>query len=275
MKKIIAVFVFMLIFVSVFVFSSKQSSADDNRSSLSRELIQTIVNKVLELNSSGSTNAQIVEEIVTMTSNNNNDDDDDEEDDDNDSDKINRGKSAIKKINYGQFKKTIRMGNSGDDVMSLQEALNALSEKLGLNFNLQVDGKYGRNTVRVVKLIQERQRLMADGVVGPMTLAMFMNLLGEGTTVINTAPIITLTGEASVSLNVGGTYTDAGATAMDAEDGNISANIVKTISLNNVAVESVSTTAAGVYTINYNVSDSKGLAAVQVSRTVTVIEVTE
>lgn len=270
MKKIIAIFVFMLIFVSVFVFSSRQSNADNNRSNLSRELIQTIVNKVLALNSSGSTNAQIVEEIVTMTSSN----DDDEEDDD-DSEKIKRGKSAIKKINYGQFKKTIRMGSSGDDVSSLQEALNALSEKLGLNFNLRVDGKYGKNTVTVVKLIQERQRLVADGVVGPMTLAMFMNLLGEGTVVANTAPIITLVGEASVTLNVGSTYTDAGATAMDAEDGNISDKIVKTILLNSVVVDSVSTTAVGVYTIKYNVSDSKGLAAVQVNRTVTVTEVAE
>ena len=41
-----------------------------------------------------------------------------------------------------------------------------------------------------------------------------------------TIPVITLLGEAEVSLELGSTYTDAGATAVDNIDGDITANIV-------------------------------------------------
>lgn len=253
----------MLIFVSVFVFYSKQSNADIDEPSLSRELIQTIVNKVLQLNDTGSTNLQIVEEIVSMTSSTTTNDDDD-------SDKINRYTSTIKKLNYGQFKKIIRIGSTGSEVESLQEVLNTLSRKLGLSFDLMVDGKYGKNTVQVVKLIQEKQRLVVDGIVGPITLAMLTNLLGEDTTVINTAPIITLNGDAEIPLTVGDPYTEYGAEATDAEDGDISGDIVKSILLEGNVVTNVSTTEAGVYIISYNVSDSEELSATPVSRVVTI-----
>ena len=41
-----------------------------------------------------------------------------------------------------------------------------------------------------------------------------------------TIPVITLLGESEVSLELGSTYTDAGATAVDNIDGDITANIV-------------------------------------------------
>lgn len=79
----------------------------------------------------------------------------------------------------------------------------------------------------------------------------------------NTAPIITLIGQSSVSHQLGTTYTDSGATATDNNDGDITANII-------VGGDTVDTNTPGTYTITYNVSDAAGNAAAQVSRTVTV-----
>jgi len=76
-------------------------------------------------------------------------------------------------------------------------------------------------------------------------------------------PVITLNG-GDVTLTVGETYTDAGATATDNKDGNITADI--TVS------STVDTNTAGTYTVTYNVSDTAGNAAEAVKRTVTVKE---
>ena len=75
-----------------------------------------------------------------------------------------------------------------------------------------------------------------------------------------TIPIITLLGNAEVSLELGSTYTDAGATAADNIDGDITANIavVSTVDVNTV----------GTYSVTYNVSDAAGNAAAQIIRTV-------
>ena len=79
------------------------------------------------------------------------------------------------------------------------------------------------------------------------------------------APVITLLGSNPVNLAVGDSYTDAGATATDIEDGNITANIV-------VGGDTVDTDTAGTYVITYDVTDSAGNAAVQVTRTVNVAD---
>ena len=76
------------------------------------------------------------------------------------------------------------------------------------------------------------------------------------------APVITLTGT-DVTINNGDSYTDAGATASDDEEGDITANIV-------VGGDTVDTDTDGTYTITYDVSDGAGNAATTVSRVVTV-----
>jgi hypothetical protein len=81
-----------------------------------------------------------------------------------------------------------------------------------------------------------------------------------------TIPVITLVGDASVAIEVGTTYTDAGATALDNYDGDITASIVI---VNNVDADVV-----GQYTISYNVSDASGNDAVQVIRMVNVVDTT-
>jgi len=77
-----------------------------------------------------------------------------------------------------------------------------------------------------------------------------------------TKPIIALLGSATVTLTVGDTYTDAGATATDDIDGTITSNIT--------SVSTVNTAVAGTYSVTYNVSDSSGNAADSVIRTIVV-----
>ncbi len=78
-----------------------------------------------------------------------------------------------------------------------------------------------------------------------------------------TAPVITLEGAATVEIEIGEDYTDAGATATDDVDGNVTENII-------VGGDQVNTFQPGTYTITYNVTDNAGNAATQVTRTVTV-----
>lgn len=81
-----------------------------------------------------------------------------------------------------------------------------------------------------------------------------------------TAPIITLLGSASVSHTAGDSYTDAGATATDDTDGDVTSSISTS---NNVDVNT-----PGTYQVTYNVSDAAGNAATQMVRTVTVSDLT-
>ena len=68
-----------------------------------------------------------------------------------------------------------------------------------------------------------------------------------------TAPVLTLLGASPVALFVGDAYADAGATASDDIDGNLTASIV--------TVSTVDTSAEGNYTVTYNVADGAGNAA--------------
>jgi len=81
-----------------------------------------------------------------------------------------------------------------------------------------------------------------------------------------TPPVITLLGASTVTHNQGQSYTDAGATASDNIDGNISSNIVVSGSVN--------TSVAGTYILTYNVSDAAGNNAATVTRVVTVRDLT-
>jgi len=83
-------------------------------------------------------------------------------------------------------------------------------------------------------------------------------------TLDQTPPVLTLVGANPLSVTIGGSFTDPGATAYDNEDGDITANIVK-------SGDTVNTGALGSYIIRYNVSDSVGNAAAEVTRTVNVV----
>lgn len=78
-----------------------------------------------------------------------------------------------------------------------------------------------------------------------------------------TPPVITLLGGATVDLIAGDCFMDAGSTASDNVDGDISGNIV-------VGGDAVDGSTAGTFLVTYNVSDAAGNAASQVTRTVIV-----
>ncbi len=78
-----------------------------------------------------------------------------------------------------------------------------------------------------------------------------------------TPPVITLIGGSTVYVDKGTSYTDAGATAMDDRDGDISSRIV----VSNLVEPNVE----GTYRVRYNVSDQAGNPAAEVVRTVIVM----
>lgn len=82
----------------------------------------------------------------------------------------------------------------------------------------------------------------------------------------NDPPVITLLGSNPVTIEAGSVYTDAGATALDDLDGNITDQIVTLNSVDNMTV--------GTYTVIYDVNDSSGNQAMQVVRTVDVVDTT-
>ena len=82
-----------------------------------------------------------------------------------------------------------------------------------------------------------------------------------------TIPVITLTGNATVNVEQGSSYVDAGATASDDVDGNVTGSIV-------ISGDTVDPATAGIYIIRYDVSDVALNAAIQVTRTVTVADTT-
>ncbi|MBD3344402.1 MAG: DUF5011 domain-containing protein [Chitinivibrionales bacterium] len=79
----------------------------------------------------------------------------------------------------------------------------------------------------------------------------------------NEAPVITLKGKQVDSIGIGHSYIDSGATASDAEDGDLTSAIVTS--------GSVDTSTAGKYTITYSVADSDGKTA-SALRTVWVVD---
>lgn len=79
-----------------------------------------------------------------------------------------------------------------------------------------------------------------------------------------TAPVITLLGDNPATVQLGEPYMDAGATALDLCDNDISASINM--------VDAVDTGILGEYTVTYNVADTAGNMADEVTRTVNVVD---
>jgi hypothetical protein len=82
-----------------------------------------------------------------------------------------------------------------------------------------------------------------------------------------TPPELTLLGDESLTAELGTTYTDAGATAADARDGDLTEKIQAT-------GLPIDTAKLGSATVRYNVRDEAGNAAAEKARTVTVVDTT-
>ena len=80
-----------------------------------------------------------------------------------------------------------------------------------------------------------------------------------------TAPVVTVTGDNPATVELGATYTDAGATATDASDPNLTDSLVTT--------GTVDTNTVGTYTITYTSTDASGNAGTA-TRTVNVVDTT-
>ena len=82
---------------------------------------------------------------------------------------------------------------------------------------------------------------------------------------VNISPVITLTGDMTPEFEAIPTenYVDPGATAVDSDDGDISEDII-------VSGDVVDRGQPGFYEIHYDVNDSEGNAAIQVTRIITV-----
>ncbi|HEU4617935.1 MAG TPA: putative Ig domain-containing protein [Gammaproteobacteria bacterium] len=100
-------------------------------------------------------------------------------------------------------------------------------------------------------------------VAGADVLAVFFND-GHGNLGLGDvdAPTLSLNGEQTVTVTIGAQYTDAGATASDALDGDLTSKIKVT--------NPVDTNVIGAYTVSYDVVDSSGNAAPTLQRTVNV-----
>lgn len=98
--------------------------------------------------------------------------------------------------------------------------------------------------------------------VGEKTATYAVNIV-SATIPDTTAPVITLVGDASVNLTVGDVYTDPGATALDNVEGDITFHIT-------VTGLPIDTSAPNTFTIQYNVSDTAGNQATELTRTVKV-----
>lgn len=156
-----------------------------------------------------------------------------------------------------------------EDVIKLAAFLQSLDDDGDISERITIRNNLSFGATKTFEELTEEEieQLLKDAGITPVSLAdaeehlrANLNLPKETDT---TKPIITLVGNANVTITVGGSYSDAGATANDNVDGDITGEIV--------TVNPVNTAKVGTYTVTYNVSDSAGNAASQVSRTVHVV----
>ena len=81
-----------------------------------------------------------------------------------------------------------------------------------------------------------------------------------------TLPIISIIGSANINHEINMTYNDAGSSAIDNIDGDLTGNIV--------TVNNVNTAELGSYTVTYNVTDNAGNSAIEVIRVVNIVDTT-
>ncbi len=106
----------------------------------------------------------------------------------------------------------------------------------------------------------------SGGLSTSTTRTVIVQTSGDGGPSTNTPPVITILGDNPLTININTDFVDPGATSSDAEDGDLTANII--------ASSTVSTTTVGTYTVTYTVTDSAG-ATTTATRTVNVVDNTD
>ena len=133
------------------------------------------------------------------------------------------------------------------------------------NLSVYASGDVNTSTLGTYTIFYTAQDQAGNGATSTRTVIVYDPAIGTSTPSApadTTAPVITINGSSLVSLEVGATYADLGASATDNVDGDITANIV--------VQNTVDTSVAGSYAVTYNVSDTAGNSASEVVRTVTV-----
>jgi len=140
----------------------------------------------------------------------------------------------------------------GNSPMNVEQ--NGVYNEAGASANDNVDGDLSRSiqisgNVDTFTLGQyEISYTVSDaaGNIGNASRTVTVVVAGSDTL----APVITLLGSANVAVNIGDAYQDAGASASDETDGDISSQLT--------VVNPVNTTVAGIYSVTYSVSDAAG-----------------
>jgi peptidoglycan hydrolase-like protein with peptidoglycan-binding domain len=78
--------------------------------------------------------------------------------------------------------RTMLRGQTGPDVLAIQEALNIRTSNRGLI----TDGKFGPKTEAAVKDFQKRSRLKTHGIVGPRTRSVLYPLVATTLNLVGT-----------------------------------------------------------------------------------------
>jgi len=181
-------------------------------------------------------------------------------------------------LKFGEVKvgesatKTLTLYNKGNALLHIEKI--RFHERLNGAFHGEFTGDIPANGEREVPIVfSPTEEISYAGLVyveSDRTNGGDRNrlLTGKGTpvdantTVDTIKPIITLVGDATVTLTTGDSYSDAGATASDNVDGDITSDINVT--------STVDTSTAGTYSVKYNVKDNAGNVADEVSRVVIV-----
>ena len=146
----------------------------------------------------------------------------------------------------GGFADTSTVAIYSDAVLNLPNAGTDIVASLVLNGVVQPDGVYDAST--------------AGGfITGSGKIQ-----VGNAAVADTVAPVITLNGNSTATVEAGGSYTDVGASATDNVDSSVSVT----------TSGSVDTAIPGTYTLYYNATDAAGNHATQVTRTVTVSDTT-
>lgn len=123
------------------------------------------------------------------------------------------------------------------------------------NISITIPISVGDNTFTLVVTAEDGETTLSY----PITIERL-----DGTVPDTAAPVIALSGDNPMTVEVDTTYIEPGYSALDTIEGDLTNAVVVTGSINSNTV--------GTYILLYNVSDTSGNAAVEVSRTVNVAE---
>ena len=150
-------------------------------------------------------------------------------------------------------------GNAADAALQLE--LDSSQSGAGLQDNGSYVTNTSMNYINASTSIVDATEDLDSAIA---TLQELVNTLTERVETLELlhVPVITLIGEAQLTIDLGSEYTDGGATAEDLDDGDLTESIT--------VVNGVDSSTPGTYSVIYNVTDSDGNEAEEVVRTVIV-----